>query len=103
MIDEKRIYPNLNKESKFMGIMDYKSLIVLLIYILIVWKLSKFMFVKMLFRFYSIIIFSVPMFGIFYANRNEANIVHVIYTIIRYIFSRKVYAYKITSRKCILK
>lgn len=103
MFEEKRIYPNLNKESKFMGIMDYKSLIVLLIYILIIWKLSKFLFIKTLFRFYSIIVFSVPMIGIFYANRNEDNIIHVVYTILKYVFSKKIYVYKITSRKCILK
>lgn len=102
-VKERTIYSNLNRENKFLGIMDYKSLIILLVYVLGVWKLSCIIFARVLFRLYSVIILSVPLFGLFYANRNEDNITHVIYTILKYLFSHKLYVYKITSEKSILK
>lgn len=102
-IEERVIYPNLNRENKFLGIIDYKSLILLLVYVVGVWKLSCIIFAKILFRIYAVIILSVPIVGLFYANKNEDNITHVIYLIFKYLFSKKLYVYKITSRKGILK
>lgn len=102
-IEEKTIYPNLDRENKFLGIIDYKSLILLLIYVVGVWKISSLIFAKVMFRIYAVVILSIPIIGLFYANKNEDNITHVIYVILKYLFSKKLYVYKITSRKGILK
>lgn len=93
-------YPNLNRSNKWLGIIDYKSLLILLTLLFLVWNVLGLFLQNQLYRVYILIIISIPILGLFYANKSSENISNVIYTVIKYIVSSKRYLYNIeTNRK----
>ena len=93
-------YPNLNRSNKWLGIIDYKSLVMLLAILFVIWNILGLFLQNQLYRVYILIIISIPILGLFYANRSSENISNVIYTVIKYIVSPKRYVYNIeTNRK----
>ena len=93
-------YPNLNRSNKWLGIIDYKSLVILLIILFLDWNILGVFLSNQLYRAYVLIIISIPLLGLFYANKSSDNISNVLYTVIKYIVSPKHYMYNIeTNRK----
>lgn len=93
-------YPNLNRSNKWLGIIDYKSLVILLVILFVVWNILGLFLQNQLYRIYILTIISIPVLGLFYANKSSENISSVIYTVIKYIVSPKRYMYNIeTNRK----
>ena len=43
---EKDTYSNLNRSNKWLGIIDYKSLIILVIYMFFIWNIMRNIFSK---------------------------------------------------------
>lgn len=93
-------YPNLNRSNKWLGIIDYKSLVILLVILFAIWNILGLFIQNQLYRVYTLIIISIPILGIFYANKSSENISYVIYIVLKYIVSPKQYMYNIeTNRK----
>ena len=93
-------YPNLNRSNKWLGIIDYKSLIILIVILFGVWNILGLIVQNQLYRVYILIIISIPILGLFYANKSSENISNVIYIVIKYMVSPKKYMYNIeTNRK----
>ncbi len=93
-------YPNLNRSNKWLGIIDYKSLVILITILFAVWNILGMFLQNQLYRAYILIVISIPILGLFYANKSSENISNVIYTVIKYIVSPKQYMYNIeTNRK----
>ena len=100
---EKDCYSNLNKEFKFLGIIDYKSAIILLIYIVILWNVLSLFDLSVIYRLYIELILSIPILGLFYSNKSSESISDILYVIIKFVFSPRIYAYKIESNINVLK
>ena len=98
-LESRAVYKNLNRQNKFLGIVDYKTLVILLGYIWGIWQVSKWFFSNIMYRVYMLMILSIPVIGIVYANKTEDNISYVIYCILKYIVSPKHYAYKLKEKK----
>ena len=96
-------YPNLNRSNKWLGIIDYKSLIVLLIILFVVWNILGMFMQNQLYRIYIVVIISIPILGLFYANKSSENISNVIYIVVKYLFSPKRYMYNIETNQPWLK
>jgi len=93
-------YPNLNRSNKWLGIIDYKSLVILLTILFAIWNILGIFLQNQLYRVYTLIIISIPILGLFYANKSSENISNIIYTVIKYLISPKRYMYNIeTNRK----
>lgn len=93
-------YPNLNRSNKWLGIIDYKSLVIILAILFGVWNILELFLENQLYKVYILIIISIPILGLFYANKSSENISSVIYTVIKYMVSPKKYMYNIeTNRK----
>lgn len=90
-------YPNLNRSNKWLGIIDYKSLAILLAILFAVWNILGLFLQNQLYRAYILIIISIPILGLFYANKSSENISNVIYTVVKYIVSPKQYMYNIET------
>lgn len=103
ILDKKQVYSNLNRENKLFGIVDYKTFIVLLIIIMFIWWFSGIIFSNLINRAYMLIITLIPVIGIFYSNKSSDNITHIVYCIIKYILSPKLYVYKFEQTKYWLK
>lgn len=102
-IKERDNYPNLNRSNKWLGIIDYKSLIVLLVILFATWNVLGLFIQNQVYRLYILVIIAIPFLGLFYANKSEENISNVVYIAIRYMISPKIYLYNIETNKQWLK
>lgn len=100
---EKDTYSNINRKSKWLGIIDYKSIIILLAYIVIMWNVTGVFLTSVIYRVYIVIILVIPIVGLFYSYRSAEDVTSVIYTVLKYTVSPKKYVYKIESNKTLLK
>lgn len=98
-LEKKEVFSNLNRENKWLGIIDYKSLVILLMYIVIIWLVSGIFSTSMYMRIYSLVITTIPVIGVFYSNKSSESIASMIYIVIKYIISPKLYVYRITDRE----
>ena len=96
-------YPNLNRSNKWLGIIDYKSLLMLLAIFFVVWNVLGVFVKNQLYRVYILLIIAIPILGMFYANKSSENISNVIYTVIKYMVSPKQYMYNIETNNKWLK
>lgn len=100
---QKDTYNNLDRPNKFLGIIDYKSLIVLVIYLIIIWNVIGIFNISIIYKVYTIVLLSIPIIGLFYSNRYSDSIVDVIVIVLKYVFSPKIYAYRLESNIYVLK
>lgn len=102
-IQEKDNYPNMNRNNKWLGIIDYKSLIILLAILFLTWNILGVFIQNQIYRVYLLIIIAIPFLGLFYVNKSSENISNVIYIALKYMISPKRYMYNIESNKQWLK
>ena len=100
---EKDNYPNFNRRNKWLGLIDYKSLIILLVTLAIIWNILGVFVKNQIYRAYLLAIISIPFLGLFYANKSEENISSIIYIVLKYMLSPKLYVYNIETNKQWLK
>ena len=102
-LEERDNYSNLNRNSKWLGIIDYKSLIILLLFLFLTWNVLGLFLQNDIYRIYILIILSIPLLGLFYANKSEENLSNILYVILRYLLMPKVYMYNIETNQPWLK
>ncbi len=94
---DKDNYPNLNRVGKWLGVIDYKALIILLVILFITWNILGLFINSQLYRIYVLVIISIPFLGLLYANKSQENISNIVYIVLRYMLSPKLYIYNIES------
>ena len=99
MIESRKVYRNFNRKNRFLGLIDYKTLTLLLGYMWIVWKIGSIFFTNAIYSVYFLIFLIMPVIGLVYANRNEDDISHIMYVIFKFIISPKMYTFKLTHKK----
>ena len=100
---EKDNYSNLNRSNKWLGIIDYKTLIILAIILFLTWNILGIFIQDIAYRVYVLIIIAIPFLGIVYANKSQENISNVIYVALKYLVSPKLYVYNIETNQQWLK
>lgn len=96
-------YSNLNRSNKWLGLIDYKSLIILLVILFLVWNILGIFIQNVVYKVYTLVIIAIPFLGLFYANKSQENISNVIYIAVKYMISPKLYVYNIESNRQWLK
>lgn len=96
-LERKDNYSNLNRSNKWLGIIDYKSLIIFLVMLFLVWNILGLFIQSVLYRVYILVIISIPFVGVLYANKSSENISSVIYVVFKYLVSPKLYVYSIET------
>ena len=96
-------YSNFNRSNKWLGIIDYKSLIILLVILFAIWHIIGIFIESKLYKIYVLTIVAIPILGIFYANKSSDNISNIVYSIIKYLISPKLYVYNIETNQQWLK
>ena len=94
---ERDNFSNLDKEFKWLGIIEYKTLTILLILVAIIWNVSGLFVRNTIYRIYAEVIIIIPVFGLFYSNKYSENITEIVFAILKYVVSPKLYVYKIES------
>ncbi|MEG1059281.1 MAG: hypothetical protein RSD14_03840, partial [Clostridia bacterium] len=83
-INEQPIYYNYKRENKWFGIIDYKSLIAIVIYVFIIgYVLSVFSF-NLEIKVYIFMALTVPVIAISCVNVNNESIIDVFVTILKF-------------------
>ncbi|MBR5227105.1 MAG: hypothetical protein IKV94_00485 [Clostridia bacterium] len=96
-----KVFPNFKRTNKWRGIIDYKSLTFVLIYIFIIWNICKIVNISAIYGLYIVVIFTIPIVSVMNAFSSEDNIVDVLCIIIKYLLSPKRYMYLIRKREYI--
>lgn len=99
---DKDSYSNLNRRFKWLGIIDYKSLIILLIYLFVLWNVSYLFVSNIVYRVYIEIVLAIPVIGLFYSNKSSESIFDILIIIIKFYISPKLYVYKLESNNNLL-
>lgn len=99
MLESNKVYRNFNRKNRFLGIIDYKTLVILLGYMWIVWETSSKIFNNIIYSVYLLMFLTIPVIGLVYANRYEEDISHIIYVIIKFLVTPKLYVIKLNHKE----
>lgn len=92
-----KMYSNLDRPVRWNGIIDYKTLITILLYIYIIWNLTKLFTTSIVAQIYIIIMLTIP-FAIFIKSYiNETDITFMLVLVLRFCFTPHLYVYDITK------
>lgn len=90
-INKQQTYSFLNIKNKWLGIIDYKTLSVFLVYIYVVCYLVNYLNIENIYKLYVIVIFVLPAIIFILLNLNEECIIDKLIIIIKFILKRKLY------------
>jgi hypothetical protein len=89
--DLKPIYLNYKRNNKWLGIIDYKSLCIVIGYTVIIGYFVSLLSIDISFKLYLFIALTVPFIGIVVININSDNTIGMIKTMLRFVISPKKY------------
>ena len=87
----KMIYSNFNRKNRFLGIIDYKSLVIFLIYVLLIYVFLEKMSINLEFKIYIFLFLVIPVFALFFINLNNESVIDTIIIMIIFLFNKKIY------------
>ena len=91
----KFIFPqNYNFTSKFLGFIDYSTAIINVIWCALIFCILNILFSSLKIKIFLFIILSMPFLIFSVVGFNHENILYVLFYILKYINSPKVYLYK---------
>lgn len=91
MDKKKQIYINYNRQNKWLGIIDYKSLLVSIIYGLIIILVLKNIKFNFIISFYIFIILMSPLLVLIFITTKNGSAIDVLLIIIKYFLKNKMY------------
>lgn len=89
--NKQAIYKNFNRKNKWFGIIDYKSLVILLVYIFCIITILKFINLNMEYSIYIFLFFTIPVISAVFININNEVAIDVIIIIIKFYFKKLVF------------
>lgn len=98
-MEKQQIFPSFRRQNKWLGIIDYKSLIIFGIYLYLIYIICIALNLPTKLILSIIIIATVPLFAIYISNDKEESIVDIMLVVLRFYLSNKKYYYKIERRE----
>ena len=86
-----KVYENYKITNKFLGIISYKNLIIILIYLFTIFKVLEFINITLIYKSYIVIILFIPIFVGVIINVNGDNILDTIKILFKFYMNRKLY------------
>ncbi len=91
----KFIFPqNYNFKNKFLGVIDYTTAFVNLIWDIIVFTISNLLFSNWALKIFILVIFCFPLLLFSFAGFNGENIIYVFSYFLRFLLRQKLFLYK---------
>ena len=91
-------YQNFNRKNKWMGIIDYKSLLVLVIYMFIIFSAIRVLNLNLKLSMYLFLFFTVPIISAVIINVNNEVAIDVL-IIIKFYIKKKIFINKKEMKK----
>lgn len=92
--NEKIMYTSYKRNSKWLGIIDYKSLCIILVYIWLVISLIEVVSLDLEKSLYIFLFLTVPVISVMFININNESTVNVIFYIIMFRVKKGIYVDK---------
>src|SRR5574344_2524937 len=89
--NRQNIYSNYNRKNKWLGIIDYRSLSFLLIYVFIIITILKFTNLKLEYSIYIFIFLVLPVILIVLVNINNESAIDVLITVLKFYISKGIF------------
>ena len=90
-INKQKTFNFLNRKNKWLGLIDYKTIVVLLVYIFIIYELISIVVIRAVYKLYIMIVFVLPYIIFMLLNLNEECIIDKLIVIIKFLLKRKKY------------
>lgn len=90
-MNEKEIYMNYKRNNKWLGIIDYKSLVFFVSYLAIVWNILNLLHINLEYKIYILMILIIPVAVMLCMNINSESALDTVITIIRFNCKNKIY------------
>lgn len=91
MVEKKQIYTNYKSQNKWLGIIDYKSLTVIIIYTLLIFLFVKEINLSFKISVYLFTILVSPVFIILCFNTKDGSTIDILLIVITFFVKRKIY------------
>ncbi len=88
-VNEQPIYSNYKRNAKFLGIIDYKSLIVIVVYAMIILNFVKITPFNMYIKLCTFLFFVIPILAVFTININNDSTVEMLLNVIKFMLNKK--------------
>ena len=88
---KKQIYLNYKRQNKWLGLIDYKSLLFIIIYGLAIIFVLKKISLNFVISFYIFIILMSPLVIVILINTKSGSAIDILFIIIKYFFKNKLY------------
>lgn len=88
-----KVFENFNRSSRWIGIIDYKSLLFIVSYVFGLWNVTKLFNISLMSQIYILIIFTIPVLVFVLAYIDEESVVDMLFNILKFCLRRKWYVY----------
>ena len=85
------IYKNFNRKNKWFGIIDYKSLVMLMSYVFLVITILRFTNINLEYSIYIFLALTIPVVAVIFININNEVAIEVILIILKYYTKKAVF------------
>lgn len=98
---KKQMYLNYKRQNKFLGIIDYKSMLFIFAYSLILIYILSLIKIDIAYKAYILSFALVPLLTIIFLNTNNKseNAIDIIFIILKYLISKKEYIFSLDNQK----
>lgn len=90
-MNEKETFMNYKRNNRWLGIIDYKSLVALIIYLIVLWNLLNLTFISLEYKIYIFISLSIPVIVLLCIHINDESAIDVIIIILKFSLKNKIY------------
>jgi hypothetical protein len=90
-MNEKEVFMNYKRNNKWLGIIDYKSLIFLVIYSVVLWNILGIIPLSLEYIIYIFFLLFIPVLSLLCININNESAIDVVLIILKYGLKNKIY------------
>ena len=92
--NKQNIYKNFNRKNKWIGIIDYKSLVILVGYVFVIITILRYINIKLEYAVYIFMFLTVPIVAVVFININNEVAIDVIFIILKLYLKKGTYVSK---------
>lgn len=85
------IYKNFNRKNKWLGIIDYKSLLIVIAYVFLVITILRFANINFEYSIYIFLALTIPVVAVIFININNEVAIDVILIILKYYTKKAIF------------
>lgn len=98
--DKQQIYSNYKRQNRFLGIIDYKSLCILIAYMLALGYILYAIHISLTLKIYVYIFLAMPVLAVLLANCDKDSAIDVVINVLCFLLSKKQFVKDLDKLDC---